>query len=39
MLRYCASEPHDAYSAETGEELLQIFEAFAREMVQLRVAG
>jgi hypothetical protein len=39
MLKYCASEPHDAYSAETGDELLAIFESFGREMVQLRVAG
>jgi hypothetical protein len=39
MLQYCASEPHDAYSAETGDELLNIFESFARELVQLRVAG
>jgi Flp pilus assembly protein TadG len=39
MLKYCASEPHDAYNAETGDELLAIFESFGREMVQLRVAG
>jgi hypothetical protein len=39
MLQYCASSPHDAYSAETGDELLNIFESFARELVQLRVAG
>jgi Flp pilus assembly protein TadG len=39
MLKYCASGPHDAYDAETGEELLNIFESLAREMVQLRVAG
>jgi Flp pilus assembly protein TadG len=39
MLQYCASEPHDAYNAETGDELLAIFESFGREMVQLRVAG
>ena len=39
MLQYCASGPHDAYSAETGEELLNIFGSLGREMVQLHVAG
>jgi Flp pilus assembly protein TadG len=39
LLQYCASEPHDAYSAETGAELLNLFESFARELVQLHVAG
>jgi Flp pilus assembly protein TadG len=39
MLQYCASKPHDAYSAETGDELLNLFESIARELVQLRVAG
>lgn len=39
MLQYCATDPQDAYSAETGGELLKIFESLAREMIQLHVAG
>jgi Flp pilus assembly protein TadG len=39
MLQYCASSPDDAYDADTGAELTNIFESIAREMVQLRVSG
>jgi hypothetical protein len=39
MLQYRASTPKDAYDADTGDELRNIFESIAKEMVQLHVAG
>jgi hypothetical protein len=39
MLQYCATTPHMNYDVDSEAELLSVFEAIGRELLQIRLAG